>query len=353
MLGGRLMQVADRRSPRFLITRLSAIGDCILTMPVAAALKRHFPGCFVGWIVQGAGAQLLEGHRDVDQLIRVPRGWLKSPRTLWHTRRQLKALRIDHVLDPQSLTKSAMAGWLSGARRRTGFRKPQGRELAPLLNNQHIQRKQDHVVDAYLELLRPLGITEPRVEFHLPHWPNAASTMDRYLAEQGLSERFLVINPGAGWDSKIWPADRYGQLAAQLGKQLGIRSVVAWAGERELAWSREIEVGSRGHATVAPSTSLKELAALLRRADLFVGSDTGPLHLAAAVGTTCVSMYGPTRPADCGPYGQQHVALQEFYQSGSARERRRASNDAMRAISVDQVFEAVCDKLEKSSQAAA
>ena len=92
---------------------------------------------------------------------------------------------------------------------------------------------------------------------------------------------------------------------------------------------------------------------MLRRASLFVGSDTGPLHLAAAVGTTCVSMYGPTRPADCGPYGSQHMALQAYYQHGNARQRRSASNDAMCAIPVKQMFEAVRDVLARSSQAAA
>ena len=101
------------------------------------------------------------------------------------------------------------------------------------------------------------------------------------------------------------------------------------------------------------SKRLKEAFALLRRATMFVGSDTGPLHLAAAVGTTCVSMYGPTRPSDCGPYGQQHIALQSYYQDGSARERRRAPNDAMRAIDVEQVAEACGRVLGKKEHSAA
>jgi heptosyltransferase-1 len=335
------------------VTRLSAIGDCILTMPVAAALKRHFPDCYIGWVVQGAGASLLAGHQDIDELIRVPRGWLKSPASIWHIRQQLRAGRYDYVIDPQSLTKSAMAGWLSGARRRIGFAKPQGRELAPLLNNQQISRTADHVVDAYLQLLRPLGIEQPRVEFHLPRFEPASKAIDNWLAEQQLGSRFVVMNPGAGWNSKIWPAARYGQLAAEIGRTFGLPTVVVWAGGRELDWSNEIVSLSDQHAQTACSTSLPELTALLRRASLFVGSDTGPLHLAAAVGTTCVSMYGPTRPADCGPYGSQHMALQAYYQHGNARQRRSASNDAMCAIPVKQVFEAVRDVLARSSQAAA
>jgi lipopolysaccharide heptosyltransferase I len=340
-------------SPRFLITRLSAIGDCILTMPVAAELRRVYPGSLIAWVVQGAGAQLLVDHPDVDRVIKVPRGWLKSPRSIWKLRSQLRQYNFDHVIDPQSLTKSSAAGWLSGASRRIGFSGPQGRELAPLLANHHVRRTADHVVDAYLELLKPLGIHQPRVRFHVPRSATAMTTIDAFLDHVQPGPQFIVINPGAGWDSKIWPARRYGLLANQLGRQHGIRSIVAWAGDRERSWTEEIVEHAGGHAVAAPDTTLPQLAALIRRARMFVGSDTGPLHLAAAVGTTCVSMYGPTRPADCGPYGRQHIALQSYYQDGSARERRRAGNDAMRAIDVEQVAEACGRVLEQEENSAA
>ena len=347
------MPSRNRRLPRFLITRLSAIGDCILTMPVAAALRRAYPGSLIAWVVQGAGAQLLVDHSDVDQVIKVPRGWLKSPPAIWKLRQQLRQYNFDYVIDPQSLTKSSAAGWLSGAPKRIGFSEPQGRELAPLLNNHHVHMKPAHVVDAYLQLLKPLGIRHPRVSFHVPRSAEATAIIDAFLENIQAGPRFVVINPGAGWDSKLWPARRYGLLANQLGQQHGIQSIVAWAGERERTWTDEIVDHAGGHAIAAPDTTLPQLAALLRRASLFVGSDTGPLHLAAAVGTTCVSMYGPTRPADCGPYGSQHIALQSYYQGGTARERRRGSNDAMQAISVEQVSEACGKVLEQIENSAA
>ena len=340
-------------SPRFLITRLSAIGDCILTMPVAAALRRAYPGSYIAWVVQGAGAQLLVDHPDVDRVIKVPRGWLKSPRAIWKIRQQLRGDNFDYVIDPQSLTKSSAAGWLSGAPRRIGFSEPQGRELAPLFANHHVRRTADHVVDAYLELLKPLGIHKPTASFHVPRSAGATAMIDTFLKHIQAGPRFVVINTGAGWDSKLWPARRYGLLANQLGQHHGIQSIVAWAGDRERSWTEEIVEHAGGHALAAPDTTLPELAALLRRASLFVGSDTGPLHLAAAVGTTCVSMYGPTRPADCGPYGPKHVALQSYFHDGSARERRRATNDAMRAITVEQVLEACGKVLEEAENSAA
>ncbi|MFP6751706.1 MAG: glycosyltransferase family 9 protein [Pirellulaceae bacterium] len=347
------MPAPKRRSPRFLITRLSAIGDCILTMPVAAELRRTYPDSLIVWVVQGAGAQLLVDHPDLDQVIKVPRGWLKSPRAIWKLRDQLRQYNFDYVIDPQSLTKSSAAGWLSGASRRIGFSEPQGRELAPLLANHHVRRTADHVVDAYLQLLKPLGIHHPQVRFHVPRSSEATKMVDTFLDQVQPGPEFIVINPGAGWDSKLWPARRYGLLARELGRQHGIYSIVAWAGDRERSWTAEIVEHSGGHAIAAPDTTLPQLAALLRRATMFVGSDTGPLHLAAAVGTTCVSMYGPTRPSDCGPYGQQHIALQSYYQDGSARERRRAPNDAMQAIDVEQVAEACGRVLEKKEHSAA
>ena len=347
------MPAPKRRSPRFLITRLSAIGDCILTMPVAAELRRTYPDSLIAWVVQGAGAQLLVDHPDLDQVIKVPRGWLKSPRAIWKLRHQLRQYSFDYVIDPQSLTKSSAAGWLSGASRRIGFSEPQGRELAPLLANHHVRRTADHVVDAYLQLLKPLGIHHPQVRFHVPRSSEATKMVDTFLDQVQPGPEFIVINPGAGWDSKLWPARRYGLLARELGRQHGIHSIVAWAGDRERSWTTEIVEHSAGHAIAAPDTTLPQLAALLRRATMFVGSDTGPLHLAAAVGTTCVSMYGPTRPSDCGPYGQQHIALQSYYQDGSARERRRAPNDAMQAIDVEQVAEACGRVLGKKEHSAA
>ncbi len=153
-----------------------------------------------------------------------------------------------------------------------------------------------------------------------------------------------MINPGASWDSKLWPAERFATVVRHLGDQHGAPSVVAWAGKRERQWAETIVSASSGHAVVAPNTSLVELAALLRGARIFLSADTGPLHMAAAVGTPSVGLYGPTRPADCGPYGAHCVAIQEYYQGGGRRERRRANNDAMRAITIDRVCQA-CDRM--------
>lgn len=138
----------------------------------------------------------------------------------------------------------------------------------------------------------------------------------------------------------MWPTESYARVVRQLDAEAGLPSVVIWAGSREREWAEAIVAQSSGGAVLAPATTLRELAALLRRACLYVGSDTGPTHLAAAVGTPCVALFGTTRPEVSGPYGSAHRCLQEYYQQGSSRERRRAANDAMRAIAWERVFEA-------------
>ncbi len=337
------MSDADR-GPRILLTRLSALGDCLLTMPLACALKDHLPDCQLCWAVEPLAATLIRQHPAVEETFVVPKGWLKSPRTLWRLRGQLRERRFDVVLDPQSLSKSSLLGWLSGAVRRIGFDSPQGRELAPWLNNERVQRGARHIVDATLLLLEPLGIERPQVRFDLPTDPLAERQIVQYVRDAHLASGFVVINSAASWPSKQWPAPRWGRVARYLGEQFNLPSVVTWAGPREEQVARQIIDRSGGHALQAPSTSLWELAELLRRARLVLGSDTGPLHLAAAVGSTCLGLYGPTRREKSGPYGPQHAVLQVDAPHISNRRRRQRDDSAMRQISVESVCE-LCERL--------
>jgi heptosyltransferase-1 len=319
-------------APRILICRLSAIGDCILTMPLAVALRRAFPGAFIAWGVQGASASLIEAHPSVDLVIKISKQELSSPLRLWSLRKRLRSQNFDLALDPQGLTKSSLVSWLSGAPRRIGFARPVAREISPWLQTDLVPSRQPHVVDRYLELLQPLGIASPKVEFQFPADAAARNNLAPFLDQPLLQHGFAVINPGAGWDSRLWPTERYGEVAQFLGSAHRLPAVVVWAGDRERVWAEEIVERADGHAILAPKTSLLELGELLRRARLFVGSDTGPLHMAAAVGVPCVGIYGPTRPENSGPYGHGHKVVQAYYQAGTSRERRAASNDAMRAI---------------------
>ncbi|NUQ61878.1 MAG: glycosyltransferase family 9 protein [Pirellulales bacterium] len=331
-------------SPRIAIVRLSAIGDVIHGLPVLCALRQRFPRAALAWVVEERAAALLRGHPSLDNLMTVPRGWLKSPKSVLHLRRQLRQFQADIAIDLQGLAKSALVARLTGARVRIGFGDEKGRELSWCLNNRLVRTTAPHIIDSNLELLRPLGIESPAVRFEIPETPADRESAERFLAEAKLTGDFAVINPGAGWPSKLWPAERYAAVGRHLGRAHGLPSLVVWAGRQERGWADEIVAGSEGHGRMAPSTSLTELAALLRRARLFVGSDTGPLHLAAAVATPCVGLYGPMPAERNGPYGPGQIAIQRMHFDGTSRQRRNASTDLMEAITVDHVCDA-CDRI--------
>lgn len=329
---------------RILIVRLTAIGDVLHGLPVLCALRDHLPGAELGWIVEGRASCLLEGHPALDRLIAAPRHWLKSLRAVRQVRREVRRFAPDVTVDVQGLTRSAVAAWLSGAKRRIGFGCEKGRELSPWLNNELVRSTAPHIIDANLELLRPLGIEEPEVRFDLPETEADRQSCGETLDRLGQSGPFALINVGAGWPSKLWRMERYGAVARHLGRRWGLPTLVVWAGTEERAAATAVVTQSDSCAVMAPETSLRELAALCRQATLFVGSDTGPLHLAAAVGTPCVGLYGPMPAERNGPYGPQHIAIQKATYQGGRHGRRQAPRSLMDAISVEDVCGA-CDEI--------
>jgi ADP-heptose:LPS heptosyltransferase len=216
--------------------------------------------------------------------------------------------------------------------------------LSRWLNTELVDTTAEHAVDRTLQLLLPLGIGSPAIRFRVPEHPGDRAAVEETVHQGGLEGGFALINPGAGWPSKLWPADRYAAVASHLGRTWGLPSLVIWAGQKERALAEQIVAGSGGHAQLAPPTTLAQLAALARRCRLFLGSDTGPLHLAAAVGTPCVGLYGPWPAKRHGPYGPQHIALQELFFEGPTRARRNAPPKYMEAIRVELVCGA-CDQI--------
>jgi heptosyltransferase I len=332
------------KSPRILIARMSAIGDTILTLPVACALRAHFPEAYLAWVVEEKSAAMVLDHACLDDVLVLPRGWFTSPSRLLAARRRLRAVPFDITLDCQGMTKSALACRLTGAPRRIGLRGEHGRELSSWLNNELVRPTRPHVVDRSLELLAPLGIERPAVRWKLPVDDASRQRMGEVIDRFDLGGGYAVINPGATWDSRRWEMDRFGRVAEYLGAQHQLPTLIVWGGGRELAAAEQIVAESAGHAILAPQTSLLELAALIEGGRLFLSADTGPLHMAVAVGTPSIGLFGTTRPEESGPYGPPHVALQIEYQGGSHRQRRHAENLALRQISVEMVCRQ-CDAL--------
>lgn len=331
-----------------LLVRLSSIGDVVHTLPVLAAL--HGAGWEVGWVVEPPSRPLLEGQPLLTELVTAP------PRRAWSGRdalsglRALRASRYDVALDLAGLWKSAAWARLSAAVRVVGFDASGRREpLSRLLLGETatIPRDAVHVIDKNLALLRPLGIDALGLrEFPLPASEEAEEAVSQALEARGI-ESFAILNPGGGWRNKLWPPESYGTLAAGL-KRRGIPSLVTWGpGEEGLA-DRVVAV-SGGAATRSFPTTLPELAVLARRCRLFVAADTGPLHLACAVGAPVLGLYGPTDPERNGPFSRADVVVRRRPSCAPCHKRRCPRHDGVMArLSVEEVLAAADVRLAVS-----
>lgn len=323
---------------RVVIVRLSAIGDVVHAIPAAVAIKQARPATEIAWVVEGRAGDVLEGHPAVDRVIRVPRGWLLSAAAIRRLTGDLAEFRADIAIDLQGLIKSAVATWLSRAPIRLGAARPHARELAWLASTRTVTPRRPHIIDRHLELLAPIGISNPSVEFAMPRPGAARESVARWFPRA--TSGTAVLNPGAGWASKLWPPERFAAVARGLRDRHGVESVVVWGGPDESAAADRIVSESAAAATKAPPTSLSELAEAARLARIFISSDTGPLHIAAAVGTPCVGLFGPVPAARNGPYGSIHASVEPPPRLRPPWQRRKTDTRSMIAIEADDVLAA-------------
>jgi heptosyltransferase-1 len=307
---------------RIALVKLSSLGDVVHALPVAATLRAARPDAHLAWIVERREAAVLRGHPDLDEVIVADtRGWRRARRPaalraaladMGALRRRLRQARFDVAIDLQALIKSGAVAWASGAPLRIGFAAGWGREpLSALFTNRRVVPPPSarHVIEQYLALLAPLGIEAPRLAFRLPSVPAVETRVEEWLATAGLKpqRRLVILNPGAAREAKRWPVAHFTTLARRLAHDAEAHVLVTW-GPGEEPPARAIVEGAAS-AVLAPATDLDALLALLRRASVVVAADTGPLHMAAALGTPCVGLYGPTSAVRNGPYGAGQRAL--------------------------------------------
>ncbi|HVG38400.1 MAG TPA: lipopolysaccharide heptosyltransferase I [Pyrinomonadaceae bacterium] len=291
---------------RILIIKLSSIGDVVHTLPTLAAIREALPRAEISWAVERRAAEILRDNPFIDRLIEVDTKALRRLRlpdgeTLLAPRQQLRQLRasaFDLTLDFQGLFKSALIARLSGAPRRFGFASPALREpLSRLLHTKSLPGPmRAHVIEKNLALAaRALGIAVP-VRGEDFGFPINISEEHRREAEEAMrpaGDDFAILNPGGGWVTKLWGAERFAALADELWTHYGLRSLVTYGpGEEELA--RRVETSARSGKARAVRLSLKSFVALAQRTRLYVGGDTGPTHLAVAARAPIVGLFGPT-----------------------------------------------------------
>ncbi len=331
--------------PKILIVRLSAIGDCVQTMPVAKALKSNFPKSNITWVVDCAAQQLLEGHASVDEVIRFKKGFLGRPKEAWNCIRLLRSKRFDLAIDPQGLLKSAVLGWASGAKIRIGFDASQAREKAWWFYTKSVQARPGHLIEKQLQLLEPLGIVVEKPDFGFSTKQEDDRFVDQLLSNQSWQRgRFALLNVGAGWPSRRWPTERFVQVAKALRTRFSLPSLVVWAGEQELETAKVICNAAPDDCQLAPATSLMQLAAIIRASRIMITSDTGPMHIASALNVPTVALFGPTRPEHSGPYAQLSKAIQKGDLNESREDKKSGQNRLLQRIDASDVIE-VCGQL--------
>ncbi|MGA8440583.1 MAG: glycosyltransferase family 9 protein [Candidatus Sulfotelmatobacter sp.] len=335
---------------RLLVVRLGAMGDVIHTLPAVQALREAFPQAFIGWLIEERWAELLcaagssrRGPRSllrplVDEVHTVNlKAWgsslfsiatVQQIATVWNN---VRGAHYDVAIDLQGAMRSAVLARWSGARTVYGAAEPRESPASLWYTRKAVARGR-HVVEQNLSVAEAVtgGDARPSpgdISCRLPHDPKAETRVERQLTERGIGE-FAILNPGAGWGAKRWPAERYGEVACALAR-LGLGSILNY-GPGEEALVRVAEAASAGTAQ-GMSCSITELIALTRRARLFIGGDTGPLHLAAALSIPVVAIYGPTDPARNGPYGTSGVVLRNS-ESLTSHTRRAAADEGLLAI---------------------
>ena len=359
-----------------LIVKLSAIGDVVHTLPSLAALRRCYPDAEISWVVEEAAADLLTAHPDLDRiLISGRKTWLKELRQgriakpLREIRtflRELRSRRYDLVIDFHGLLKSAVIVLLSGGKRKLGYDSLQ--EGSGFFYTEKIpEEMRKHAVDRYLDLVRhaaagsETGCLSTTPEFRIAVGDKEKRQVATLLAEnsailaieqngngggssgsggaRGEARAFVAVNPVAFWETKLWEDEKFAELCDRIRTELGL-GVVLTGGEagvleriRARMKTAAVNLGGR--------TALRELAWLYRQACLVVTTDSGPMHIAAAMGTPVVALFGPTDPNRTGPYGPGHRVIRRELSCSPCLRKRCETKKCMREIGVGEVLDAI------------
>ena len=336
---------------RFLVVRLGSLGDIVHTFPAVAALRESFPDSEIIWLTHARWKPLVASSGLATKI------WTTETRqfsSLLQTIKEIRVADFDVAIDYQGLWKSASLPFLGGVKRRIGFSSKSVRETGvPVLYTDRVHATSAHVADQNGELSRRAGAHSAVADFTLQPPPLDDDALFKFLRTRGV-ERYVVLSPGGGWRSKCWPPERFGALCRMISTTLATRCVVNYGpGEDDLA--AKVRDASGNTDPLLFNGELGPLMCLLRHALCVVGGDTGPLHLAVALGTPVVALFGPTNPARNGPYRDANRSSQAHRAATINREdvvlrapnvvtthsREDRTHPSMFEISVDAVFEAV------------
>ncbi len=340
-----------------LIIKLSAIGDVIHTLPFLDVLRRRYPDAAIDWLIEEDAGQIIEGHPELDRIIvsrrkTWQRSFLRSGKRMEILReivqfvRLLRSREYDLVIDIQGLLKSGLMTGLVKGKRKVGF--SGGREGSSIFLTQppFPVNYEQHALDRYLQGARHLGCETDLWNGDIPVGTSDKESVDRLIRENGLQDKPLIaINPMAKWATKLWDSKKFAVLATRLQKGLDCNILFTGSRNDRPALEKIIQAMDSQPLNLAGRTTLKELAHLFSRCDLTVTTDTGPMHLAAAMGCPVVAIFGPTSPLRTGPYGEGHVIVREDLDCAPCFRKHCDHLSCMGNITVEKVYDAVSQVL--------
>jgi lipopolysaccharide heptosyltransferase I len=330
---------------RILIIKPSAIGDVVHALPVLPRLRRRWPKAKITWLVTPLCAGLVENHPLIDEVILFDRHqlapWWHKPSALAALGRfagRLRAEAFDLVIDLQGLFRSGWISAVTGAPWRAGF--SAAREFAPLFYTQFVDCsvESDHAVQRYLKMASALGCEDGPVEFTF-----AVDDRDRNYVQTLLPDalQYAVLLPGANWDTKRWPAEKFAQLVTPLRERFGLACVTAGApGDGALATQVAADFDLTG------KTNLRQTVALLERSRLVIGNDTGPMHIAAALAKPLIAPYGPTDPRRTGPFNRMESVVRLAIPCSPCFSRTCSHHSCLQWLTIDPVLEMVTQQMQ-------
>jgi len=346
-------RVALRAAPqRILIIKPSALGDVVHTLPVLRLLRRRYPQSHIAWMINPSFAGLIDGHPDLSEVIRFERAQfgeslrsLPAARQLRDFLRGLRRHEFDLVLDLQGLFRSAWLAWETRAAVRVGF--SNARELAPFFYTHRvpIRDTEVHAVERYLEMARAVGCDDQPAEFDFaigqddrricdgPEFDSLLATSGTAARRSGdAARRYAVLLPGTNWPTKQWPIEHFAAIVEPLKRRFGLPSVVAGTRDAPML-SGAVDLRGR--------TTLKQLVALIEKATLVIANDTGPMHIAAALGRPMIALFGPTNPLRTGPYRRLDTVLRVQMPCAPCYSRKCSHRSCLKWLTPDMVLRQV------------
>jgi len=336
-----------------LLIKPSSLGDIVMALPALSALRRSFPAARLTWLVRPAFAPLIEGHPHLDEIVHFDR---KTLGKAWYHPGAMKALvgliadlrrrRFDAALDLQGLLRTASLAWLSGCPHRFG--PVWGREFAHHFYTTTVPRRIEwvHVIDYYMKLVEAMGGRDLSVEFVMPRKPDAVASTAALLAQNDLTPLgYAVLIPGSAQVSKCWPAERFAALADRLASDHGL-AVVAIGSQAERVMVEQVQTHAACRiVNLAGETSLPQLVEVLRSARLVVANDTGPGHIAAALGRPLVMMFSWSNPLRVGPYRRPECVVGRDIEARGMAVRSTDRAHAIDYITPDEVYTRAAEQL--------